>query len=332
MSRVCYLGLIFAFLSGCLPPAESLRDPTNGPPEADQTAATQMLFPRTLAARHLTNLVQVHDNVISGGLPEGEPAFTELTQLGIKTIISVDSARPDVATARKHGLKYVHLPHGYDGISSDRVVQLAKAVRELDGPIYIHCHHGKHRSPAAASVACVAAGLLPTNQAVAVLQLAGTSPNYRGLFEAAARVQPIDLTVLDGLIVEFPETSSVPPMAEAMVALDRTHEHLLQLAKAGWKSIPEHPDLFPVHEALILQEHFSELWRMDDCRRALPDFARLLQDSESLACELKGELSKVAGSDPAAETRAMLDAMASKISLNCNLCHQKFRDSPRRAK
>ena len=332
MSRVCYLGLMVGFLSGCLPPAESLRDPTKGTPSADQTTAMQMSFPRALTARYLTNLVQVHDNVISGGLPEGALAFTELTQLGIKTIISVDSATPDVAMARKHGLKYVHLPHGYDGISSDRVVQLAKAVRELDGPIYIHCHHGKHRSPAAASVACVAAGFLPASQAVAVLQLAGTSPNYRGLFEAAARAQPIDLTVLDGLIVEFPETSSVPPMAEAMVALDRTHEHLLRLAKAGWQSIPEHPDIFPEHEALILQEHFAELRRISDVRLEHPDFARLLQDSESLACVLKGKLSKVAGSDPDAEIRAMLDAMASEILLNCNRCHQKFRDPPRGAK
>ena len=332
MSRVCYLSLIVGFLSGCVPPTESLRDPTQGTPPADQTTAMQMSFPRALAARHLANLVQVHDRVISGGLPEGELAFTELTQLGIKTIISVDSARPDVATARKHGLKYVHLPHGYDGISSDRVVQLAKAVRELDGPIYIHCHHGKHRSPAAASVACVAAGLLPASQAVAVLQLAGTSPNYRGLFEAAARVQPIDLTVLDGLIVEFPETSSVPPMAEAMVALERTHEHLLRVAEAGWKSIPEHPDIFPEHEALILEEHFAELRRINDVRLEHPDFARLLQDSESLAGELKDELSTMAGSAPAAETRDILNQLASEISLNCNRCHQKFRDPPRDAK
>ncbi len=332
MSRFCYLGLIVGFLSVCLAPEAPLPDPNKGTSQADQTNAIQLSFPKALAARHLTNLVQVHDRVISGGLPEGELAFTELTRLGIKTIISVDSARPDVAMARKHGLKYVHLPHGYDGISSDRVVQLAKAVRELDGPIYIHCHHGKHRSPAAASVGCVAAGLLPASQAVAVLQLAGTSPNYRGLFEAAARVQPIDLAVLDGLIVEFPETSSVPPMAEAMVALEPTYERLLQVAKAGWKSNPEHPDVFPEHEALILQEHFSELWRINDVRLEHPDFARLLKDSESLACELNDELSKVAGSDPPAEIRDILDRMASEISLNCNRCHQKFRDPPRRAK
>ncbi len=332
MSRFCYLGLIVGFLSGCLAPEAPLRDPNKGTPQADQTNAMQLSFPKALAARHLTNLVQVHDRVISGGLPEGELAFTELTQLGIKTIISVDSARPDVAMARKHGLKYVHLPHGYDGISSDRVVQLAKAVRELDGPIYIHCHHGKHRSPAAASVGCVAAGLLPASQAVAVLQLAGTSPNYRGLFEAAARVQPIDLAILDGLIVEFPETSSVPPMAEAMVALEPTHERLLQVAKAGWTSNPEHPEVFPEHEALILKEHFSELWRVNDVRLEHPDFARLLKDSESLACELNDELSKVAWSDPPAEIRDTLDRIASEISLNCNRCHQKFRDPPRGAK
>jgi protein tyrosine/serine phosphatase len=70
-------------------------------------------------------------------------------------------------------------------VPAERAAELAKAVRDLPGPIYIHCHHGKHRSPAAAAVACVAAGLLAPERAPAVLKEAGTSPNYRGLFASA---------------------------------------------------------------------------------------------------------------------------------------------------
>jgi protein tyrosine/serine phosphatase len=99
----------------------------------------------------------------------------------------------------------------------DRVKELAKAVRELEGPIYIHCHHGKHRSPAAASVACVAAGLVPKSQGVAILELAGTSPNYRGLYESARKVNPLDEALLEELDVNFSETSTVPPMAQNRV-------------------------------------------------------------------------------------------------------------------
>ena len=41
-----------------------------------------------------------------------------------------------------------------------RVEEIATAVQTLPGPIYIHCHHGKHRSPAASAAACVGAGLI----------------------------------------------------------------------------------------------------------------------------------------------------------------------------
>ncbi|MEZ6081685.1 MAG: hypothetical protein R3C56_40245 [Pirellulaceae bacterium] len=61
--------------------------------------------------------------------PEGAAAFNELVQLGVKTIITVDGAQPDVATAKQFGLRYVHLPHGYDGIPENRVAELAKRCK-----------------------------------------------------------------------------------------------------------------------------------------------------------------------------------------------------------
>ena len=118
-------------------------------------------LPAKIETLHLPNVVVVHPNVISGGLPESDLAFQELRSLGVKTVISVDGMKPDTLAAKKCGLRYVHLPHGYNGVPPQRIAELAKAVSTLDGPIYIHCHHGKHRSPAAASVACFAAGLIP---------------------------------------------------------------------------------------------------------------------------------------------------------------------------
>jgi hypothetical protein len=67
-------------------------------------------------------------------------------------------------------------------VPEDRIKELAKAVRELEGPVYIHCHHGKHRSPAASAVACVAAGLIAPQSALAILEAAGTSSADRPLF------------------------------------------------------------------------------------------------------------------------------------------------------
>jgi len=41
-------------------------------------------------------------------------------------------------------------------ITQTRGVELARAVQaaEAQGPVYLHCHHGKHRAPTAAAVVC----------------------------------------------------------------------------------------------------------------------------------------------------------------------------------
>ena len=72
--------------------------------------------PKKLASKHLPNAIQVRSGVISGGLPEGPAAFAELRDLGVQTIISVDGAKPDLDLAKEFSMRYVHIPHGYDGI------------------------------------------------------------------------------------------------------------------------------------------------------------------------------------------------------------------------
>jgi len=307
------------------PSAEQHTDDTRPAPDARRPKQHSL---QKIAANHLPNPVRLHAKVISGGLPEGEAGFRELQQLGVKTIINVDGAKPDVATAKRFGLRYVHLPHGYDGVPGQRVKELAKAVRELDGPIYIHCHHGKHRSPAAASVACVAAGLLPESDSVAVLKFAGTSPNYRGLYESARLAKRLDEASLDELKVEFHETVDVPPMAEAMVNIGHTHDHLKEIAAAGWRGPKQHPDLEPAHEALLLREHFTELLRTDEARQAPDTFQRMLEDSSESARRLEVALRGWRPDTPSAKPPALLNRLSARISANCKACHLSFRDVP----
>src|SRR3712207_3553770 len=64
----------------------------------------------------LHNFLPVSSQVYCGGEPEGEEGFQTLARLGVTMIVSVDGARPKVALARKYGLRYVHIPIGYDGI------------------------------------------------------------------------------------------------------------------------------------------------------------------------------------------------------------------------
>lgn len=65
-------------------------------------------------------------HLYSGSGPDGPKAFASLARLGIKTIISVDGARPNVEAAKKSGLRYVHIPISYDGVPRERALQLVR--------------------------------------------------------------------------------------------------------------------------------------------------------------------------------------------------------------
>lgn len=292
-----------------------------GAPSAPVPAVTPPAKIEKITARHLPNPVRVHAKVISGGLPEGEAAFAELKELGILTVISVDGAKPDVATAEKYGLRYVHLPHGYDGVPEQRAKELAKAVRDLPGPIYIHCHHGKHRSPAASAVACVGAGLINHTDAATVLKVAGTSEAYRGLFQSADTAKTLDKAMLDELQVEFPATAKLPAMAEAMVEIEHVHDRLKAIEKAGWKTPADQPALVPDHEALLLREHFTELLRTKEVVAKPAKFQELTKEAETLCQALEDELKKPTSAEAAGKLFAA-------VSNNCKACHVAFRDVP----
>ncbi len=301
---------------------------------ADDTAAAASQagtakFPQRVATAHLPNVVQVHPSVLSGGLPADRAAFAELQRLGVKTVLSVDGAQPDEAAAAEFGLRYVHLPHGYDGISEERGLELAKALRELEGPIYIHCHHGKHRSPAAATVACVAAGMLPAKSASAVLKMAGTSPHYLGLHQAAANARPVAPHLLDQLEVEFVAHAQVPALAEAMVQLEHTHERIGQIAAAGWQPPAEHPDLEPAHEALLLREHFTELIRAEENTGREPKYMELLRDSAEASESLERAIREWQAAKTTGPPPQTLDNFARRVGENCRKCHLMSRDLPR---
>ena len=285
---------------------------------------------RRLPSQNLPNAIRVHQNVISGGTPRGEAAFAELDQLGIRTIISVDGAKPAVATAAKYGLRYVHLPHGYDGISQRRLEELAKAVSDLEGPIYLHCHRGLHRSPAAAGAACVAAGLIPREQGLYMLAFAGTSPRYQGLFQAVRDAVPLPSDYLDALDVKFHEAVDVPPLAETMLAIDQTYERLQIIAAAGWHTPPEHPDLMPAHEASMLQEYFQELLRHDDVKRRPDSFLQSLGDARDAAQQLGAALRRWSPETDGGEPPPGVRQSAERIATSCRSCHQRYRDVPQR--
>jgi protein tyrosine phosphatase (PTP) superfamily phosphohydrolase (DUF442 family)/cytochrome c556 len=260
------------------------------------------------------NLMMVSDRILSGSEPHGEEAFESLKHLGVKTIISVDGAKPQVDLARKHGIRYLHIPIGYDGISEEAGLSLARAVNDAPSPIYVHCHHGKHRGPAAAAVACIASGDVNSKDALQILQRAGTSKDYKGLWrDVEAYVPPPTGTELPALV----EVAEVGSFAAAMAQVDRAFDNLKLLREAKWKALPDQPDLAPAQEALLLQEGLHEAGRnvgdgYDE------QFKTWIAEAEKKATELRRDLK---ARDSAAADKHMLG-----IEQSCKQCHQSYRD------
>jgi protein tyrosine phosphatase (PTP) superfamily phosphohydrolase (DUF442 family) len=273
-----------------------------------------------IEATGLHNVLVVTDKLYSGSVPEGEEGFRSLQKLGIKTILSVDGARPDVELARQFGLRYAHIPVGYDGIRQDQAERLARAAQELPGPIYLHCHHGKHRGPAAA--AAIKFCLDPTcgvADAVAIMKEAGTDPHYAGLYAAPTRLQRPTSAELAALPAEFPEVAEVPALAGIMVQIDQRWDHLQQMQAAGWKPPASNPDLDPAHEALQLVELYREATRLQLSPRHSPDLTRSLADTAREAADLERALRARDGTAG--------DHMK-RLATSCRQCHATHRDVP----
>lgn len=301
------LTLSICAVCGC---ADRAAAPSSPAPAPQQTFAPT----KKSAPAGIHNLVHASPRIFTGSDPEGEAGFASLAQLGIKTIASVDGARPNVEAARRHGMRYVHIPIGYDAIPPQAGEALARLVRDTAGPIYVHCHHGQHRGPAAAAVACIAAGETTAQQGRVILELAGTGKNYPGLWRDVAAYRP---PAKNAALPELHEVAEVESYAAAMAKIDRNFDNLKFCQEADWSVPAEHPDLAPRQEALILKEGLREALR------------NLVADQPA---ELRAWLGEAASTAAAIEQALQRNEGAAATELlkaleqSCKKCHNKYRN------
>ena len=259
--------------------------------------------------------MRVSDRLYSGSEPEGDKGFAALTGLGIKTVVSVDGARPDVKVARQNGLRYIHIPIGYDGVPDRAAAALARAAREAEGPLYVHCHHGRHRGPAAAAIACIATNAAQGKEALKILELAGTGREYSGLWRDVEAYHPPSA---DAQFPELVEIAEVGSFAAAMASVDRDWDNLKLCREANWQTPESHPDLAPLQVALLLREALSEARRITPAGRFDEQFRTWLAEAETRAAAIETQL-KAANLEEAGRQSRLLDQ-------SCKQCHAKFRN------
>ena len=301
--------------------------PVRGDDPSRRSVGTHMPVPQRLEAAGIENLYRLGPSLYSGGQPDGERGFETLKRLGVKTIITVAGARPDVDAAHRLGMRYVHLPVGYDGIPREQAVRLVKAMTELPGPVFVHCHHGKHRGPSAAALCGMAAEGWTREQARAWLDRAGTDPKYKGLFATVERFTPPSAEELGRVAPgDLPERAAVPGLVETMVQIDALWDRLKAIKAAGFRTPPGQPDVDPPHEAAMLGEQFREARRHDDVGQRGNDLLRLMSAAGQDAAVMEAAL-KVYAEKPSAAARDRAEAAFAKAERNCTACHPRFRDT-----
>jgi hypothetical protein len=290
-------------------------------------AAPHPAKPHALKLKGIDNLFRLSNHIYSGAAPENAEAFGQLQKLGIITILSVDGSKPDIDLAHRYGLRYVHIPHGYEGIDAETQIQLIKAAQSLPGPLFVHCHHGQHRGPAAAAVICMGTeGWTPT-EGESWLKTAGTSPDYQGLYETVRRFQPPSVTQINSAKFTFSETANVSDLVDAMVHIDAQWDNLRAIRKEGYLSPRVHSDLRPLAEVVLMKEHFREAQRLEDAKRRGKNFLEGLKSTEAELEECQ-RLLKELDQNPTANLRESLDRSFNRVGASCTACHKNFRDGP----
>lgn len=267
-------------------------------------------------SQYLANLIQISEDIFSGGSPETIEGFRELKELGILTVVSVDGARPKIDMAEQMGLGYIHIPIGYDDISDEEKATLASIFSKSAPPYYFHCHHGKHRGPAALASALILTEKMSLDQAKQFLEMAGTSKHYDGLWGAVINTPKI--TTLPSPL-PLRSVSEVSSMAKSMAMMDEVFDNLKLLKAQGWQADPTKPDITPNHQALMLLEHLKEIPRTsksDQLKDA--DFMDYLKTNTEEAKELEQSLRQ--NDFPSA------NKILKQMKSSCIDCHSDFRD------
>ncbi len=314
-----------------LPEPAAARFPAIAPPLANVASAYVLAGQRALPVRKgedvhgLHNLFQLSANLWSGSEPDGEPAFEELARLGVKTVVSVDGKRPEAELAAKHGLRYVHVPIEYKGLTDDELLQLAKTFRECEAPFYSHCFHGKHRGPAAAAVGRLVLDGAAREQVIAEMrQWCGTASDYEGLYrDVAMKRMPTPEESRD-YVFDFPVQRSFGGFREAMVVVARRHDALKKLEKRDFALDPAHPDIDALESAKQLADTFATAGTLAEVVDRPADFHGWMEGSMVEAAALRDALQRLRAGDATALAPARKAYAA--LTRACADCHAQYRN------
>lgn len=277
----------------------------------------------TLDDSRLQHLVCFGRKIVTGDSPAGDAAFQALKDLGVRTIIRVDGQPPETERADKLGMTSVHLPLSFSGITQGQAQALAKAVRDLPGPVYIHGISSDRRAAAAAAVASVVLGDFTPEQAEAALAVSGVPANRdNGLYASIKSLTSLPLEKLGDVEFNFSAKSSVSRLTAAMVQIQKTWSRIEEAQKLRWKIPDARKDLNVGADSLELIDRCVAAGSMDSVKN-LPRASERLLETRTALTQLQRQWQS--GHAGAAEIDK-LDAAYQRATGSCVACHEEYRD------
>ena len=274
----------------------------------------------------LHQVFHLSKNIVSGAEPEGEKAFERIAAMGVKTVLSVDGKTPDVAAARKYGLRYVHVPIRYSGITEDEIDKIAKTFRELEGPFYVHCFHGKHRGPAGAAIGRLVLDGASRQQALAEMaQWCGTAEKYEGLFQTIATAEMPTAEQSRASTFAFDEAHPFEGIRSGMIRLTRAWDNVKYLEKGDFAPNAEHPDLDAVNEAEKAKQLLVQMHESGELLSKPQDYKDWMKESAEGSVELHKALYELKDGDK--EALATARKHFTTVKNACSHCHKAYRNS-----
>jgi len=255
----------------------------------------------------LKNVYQLTSNLYSGAEPTDRAAYQELESMGIRTLISVDATPPNASLAGEYNIRVIHLPISYDGISDQRIKELAFAIQSSSKPVYVHCHQGKHRGPAAICSGALALGMITHQQADAFMTRAGTSDSYTGLWSAAQRTEKLDT------IEPMPLSENTPArtISKTMSKIAKQANILDEIVYHGNE---------PIQSPTVYAAQIHNLFRTLETSDESKEYGQEFMDDLEHAVQAASNLETVLRNNDAGLAMDAMDALKN----SCSRCHDKL--------
>ena len=156
------------------------------------------MFPKPplIASSELPNAYKLTDNLYRGGQPT-EDGYKMLSRMGIKTVISFRTHKPNKELIESLGMQSVHIPLNPAFITPSQMTQFLQLVADpAHKPVYVHCHYGSDRTGAMIAAYRIVIQKWPRRDALAEMR----NPDFsfhRAFFTLPAELQWIDFSKVE---------------------------------------------------------------------------------------------------------------------------------------